>query len=89
MWCQGTNKEKGTVLFDTITQGKTSAINNDDLLLQQMFQTIVEIATITIPKLEKKELNPLMRKRALQAMFVSQLDQPEELQGFIMLLFGY
>ena len=77
------------MLFDTITQGKTSAINNDDLLLQQMFQTIVEIATITIPKLEKKELNPLMRKRALQAMFVSQLDQPEELQGFIMLLFGY
>ena len=30
-----------------------------------------------------------MRKRAVQAMLVSQMDDPQELQGFILLMFGY
>ena len=58
LWCKGTQTEKATVFFNIITQGKAQAIHNDDLLLQQVFQTIVEIATVTIPKFEKVELNP-------------------------------
>ena len=39
--------------------------------------------------MEKSEMNPQMRRRATYAMFVSQMEAPEELKGFVLILYGY
>lgn len=30
LWCKGSNQQKAEVFFNTITQGKAQAVNNDD-----------------------------------------------------------
>ncbi len=100
LWCHGSTFEKANVFFDLLTPSykqRQDVVMSSDDEWEVVFDSLIEIATITIiqhkhlncPDLLTDDFDPVMRRRAIQAMRLSSLDEPKTKSGFIYLMYGF
>lgn len=88
LWCQANNFYKAQILFELLnplTKYKQNVVSRDDPEWQLVFMCLFEIAAITLVKQGSNSdfVDVGLRRRAVKAMIISDINWPEEYTGII------
>lgn len=67
-------------------------VSSDDPEWEVVFSSLIELATITLVRMSSShqdEIDVTLRRRAIQAMRLSDMQYPEEKAGMILLVYGF